>query len=368
MKFFITTAAMLVLSGPLSAQQASTKTITIMPTQPSAAAKAPAVSTAPVKTVINKKSSAAVKKAAVKPAENKKEAAKPVAVSTAAKMSGGPIGEPVALPAEKKSVAVQPLQPEAGFIVGKKHVVVKGDTLWDLSKKYYGDPFKWGGIYNANTGTVKDPDHIYPANELMIPDITEEIKPAPAPAVVAEPETDVVTYAPRAEEAEAAPAVQGVMPAVPSVPAVKAPAPVVKKGKKAKNALAEELPDLDPTDLSEDMPQDLKEWPTDVKIVPESWTGGGVVTGTESGGSEYSLAFSGEVVLIKASASSAFKPGDVLTSYFRGVPAFYKKSKVAGRELQKTGMLEVISVEGNMVKARILEATTSINKGQVVKK
>ena len=70
---------------------------------------------------------------------------------------------------------------EGGFRVLKRHVIVPGDTLWDLAAKYYNNPFMWGRIYNANFSTVSNPDRIYPKNELIIPDISELLIPYRTP-------------------------------------------------------------------------------------------------------------------------------------------------------------------------------------------
>ena len=51
------------------------------------------------------------------------------------------------------------------------HKVVKGECLWWIAeyKGIYGDPFKWPVIYKANRHQIKDPDLIYPGQELIIP-------------------------------------------------------------------------------------------------------------------------------------------------------------------------------------------------------
>lgn len=51
----------------------------------------------------------------------------------------------------------------------KTHTVVKGDTLWDLAKKYYGSGNKYTIIYNANLDKIKKPNLIYPGQILTIP-------------------------------------------------------------------------------------------------------------------------------------------------------------------------------------------------------
>lgn len=47
------------------------------------------------------------------------------------------------------------------------HLVVKGDTLWDLARKHLGNPFSWPKIWELNTW-VKDPHWIYPGDPLLI--------------------------------------------------------------------------------------------------------------------------------------------------------------------------------------------------------
>jgi hypothetical protein len=47
------------------------------------------------------------------------------------------------------------------------HVVAKGDTLWQLAKKYYGDPYLWPQIWEKNK-YVQDAHWIYPGDPLIL--------------------------------------------------------------------------------------------------------------------------------------------------------------------------------------------------------
>jgi len=49
----------------------------------------------------------------------------------------------------------------------RTHLVVKGDTLWDLAGKYLGNPFAWPQIWELNQW-IKDPHWIYPGDPLVI--------------------------------------------------------------------------------------------------------------------------------------------------------------------------------------------------------
>ncbi len=56
--------------------------------------------------------------------------------------------------------------------VVKKHVVVSGDTLSGIAKKYYDDAGKYLVIYEANKELIGDsPDLIQPGMDLIIPEL-----------------------------------------------------------------------------------------------------------------------------------------------------------------------------------------------------
>jgi len=72
------------------------------------------------------------------------------------------------------------------------YTVKKGDTLWEVSKTFLGDPFLWPQIYKLNTDVVEDPHWIYPGEVLKLVGVPGQTavpaQDTPAPAVAPKPE------------------------------------------------------------------------------------------------------------------------------------------------------------------------------------
>lgn len=65
-------------------------------------------------------------------------------------------------------VAALAAAPEIRDNAPDRHIVVKGDTLWDISAKFFSDPWKWPQIWGLNKETIKDPHWIYPGNVVFL--------------------------------------------------------------------------------------------------------------------------------------------------------------------------------------------------------
>ncbi len=54
-------------------------------------------------------------------------------------------------------------------INGTSYTVVKGDSLWNIAVRAYGDGYKWTQIWNANKKMISNPDLIYSGSKLTLP-------------------------------------------------------------------------------------------------------------------------------------------------------------------------------------------------------
>jgi nucleoid-associated protein YgaU len=63
-----------------------------------------------------------------------------------------------------------PLRPKAdtGSLTASR-VVTRGDSLWMISRRTYGDGAAYALIYNANRDKIHDPDRIYPGQTFVLP-------------------------------------------------------------------------------------------------------------------------------------------------------------------------------------------------------
>lgn len=66
----------------------------------------------------------------------------------------------------QSSTAVSGAAPKKPVV---KYTVVSGDTLSDISKRFYGTTAKWQLILDANRKTLKNPAGLKPGMELIIP-------------------------------------------------------------------------------------------------------------------------------------------------------------------------------------------------------
>ena len=51
------------------------------------------------------------------------------------------------------------------------YTVQSGDSLWKIASRHYGDGNKWNALFEANKEVIKNPDLIYPGQQIRVPEL-----------------------------------------------------------------------------------------------------------------------------------------------------------------------------------------------------
>jgi nucleoid-associated protein YgaU len=152
-----------------SASAASTPSAPAAASTPSAPAAA-STPNAPTAASTPAAPSPAVAIAAAEPTPAVSAAAAPVAPAPApsASVAAAP---PAAAPVQTPATSETPSATAAHAVVPDvlTYSVVKGDNLWDLAVKYYGDGLRYADIFSANASLIHDPNLIYIGQIFVVP-------------------------------------------------------------------------------------------------------------------------------------------------------------------------------------------------------
>ena len=270
--------------------------------------------------------------------------------------------------------------------------VVEKDTLWDLAGKHYQNPWLWKKIFEANSETVKNPDLIYPNQEIIIPGLNSVDVLAEPPAIAEEPEA--------VQEAEP---VQEVALAEPPSPEAKTeepevspepPAPVEETAETVQQAPVEEpVPEqtIEEPVAEESEPEIVEEVeeekpvveppkkaikPKKTKgktkygapnsfVVPMNYNRDGKIVGSKDG---RTLISQSDTVFIDIGSNSGIKEGIRLDVYRKKDKVRDNDGNLIGYQVLRVGILEITrEVNRTSSTAIVLKSYEPLVKGDYVK-
>ena len=246
--------------------------------------------------------------------------------------------------------------------------IKKGDTLWDISEEYLKNPFLWPNIWKENK-YIKNPDLIYPGNQLVIPLITvpvletsalkpsDNISGAAVPAAALPPTTEVLDS--DSPSPSPSPLVQSPLseasipsPAMPPAPEVAAPVP-------------EPLSPPLPLPLPSPPPVAWVELIEAGGYITDNIVSSGVIIGSPE---EKNIFASGDDVniLLQIKGDKA-SPGDKFTIF--STPAYVshpKTGKRVGMLFVPIGVLEITRVQGKDAAGKIIKSYSYSSTGDQI--
>lgn len=142
---------------------------TATPAEVTIAEAAPAPETASQEAPANEAQPTPAAAPATTPAATAEPVAAPATTQTEV-AAAPPAAEAVpATPAVPTMVAVSLGDPDAQRFASGKAIIRRGDNLWTIARRVYGEGLKYTTIYEANTGQIRDPDRIYPGQVFDLP-------------------------------------------------------------------------------------------------------------------------------------------------------------------------------------------------------
>jgi hypothetical protein len=199
------------------------------------------------------------------------------------------------------------------------YLVVRGDTLWDISKRFLGNPYLWPQLWDYNK-YIRDAHWIYPGDPILFP------KLALVGARAGEP-----GLAPGEEEG------------LPGEPGALPPGAVLYP-------------------VSEEFTMQCAHY-----IVPGSEDESLYVIGSEDGATK--IAFTErDILYLNKGSNAGVRPGDVYTLHHRAYPVKHPENgRKLGNKVETTGWTRVILVQENSATAVVEAACADIHSGDYAK-
>jgi len=229
------------------------------------------------------------------------------------------------------------------------YTIKQGDTLWDISSKFFKDPFLWPKLWQRNS-YITNPHWIYPGQPIRLVPLEELMKEVPKEA----------GKEPEIQKAEPAPAEK------------KPPVAEAKPEAQPEAKPAEVKPELKPVEA-----KPVEERPVEEKP--------GVFPEVRSAGFLGDINFRGiGIILEDRDGKNLFSEGDIVYMAFRTANPVMVGNKytifraarlvrhpITGREIGRkyviTGNVQIIDQQGNFYTGKIVEAFHAIEKGDMLR-
>jgi len=210
------------------------------------------------------------------------------------------------------------------------YVVVRGDTLWDISARFLNSPYLWPQIWNENK-YVKDAHWIYPGDPILLPRV----------ALVAE----------GAGQAPAEGEPEGLGPEAAGIPGM------IEPGAEGESGAAAALGPVT-EELSLQCAQYLVDQREDESLF---------IVGSEEGSDK--IAFGDrDLVYLNKGTNAGVKAGDLYSLHHVAYVVKHPLSgKKLGTKIETTGWLKVILVQENTACAVIEQACFDVHSGDYLK-
>jgi len=224
----------------------------------------------------------------------------------------------------------EPPDPESFPPGSEVHIIVKGDTLWDLAGAYLGSPWLWPQIWDVNQ-YIRDSHWIYPGDPLLVVKAPPVIAEAPTPA--AEPEAEPVPEVP--EEVFEEPEPEPVAPAAPALPPPPALVPVAQA-----------------SDVY------CSNWIVDEFVAPEL-----LIAEREEGAK--SLLSTGDIVFLNEGAEAGITPGSIYSVIRPEGDVLHPANddERVGTSVRSIGRVQVVAVQDRTSTAEVLESCDAVLVG-----
>ena len=244
-----------------------------------------------------------------------------------------PEGGPTHPPTKGKMVGnhwtpYDPPDPESFPAGSQVHIIVPGDTLWDLADSYLDNPWLWPQIWDLNQ-YILDSHWIYPGDPILMPG---------APTVISQAE-----------------------------PAPPAPAPEPEPEPEPEDKLVQELAEQAQPPSEETAPPPQMETPPALRPIADSsdvycsnyidadYTPPALVIAEREEGAK-TLLGPGDIVFLNQGATDGIQPGQQFSIITPGDEIWspIDEDQYIGRNVQQVGRLQVLAVQDKSATAQII--------------